>query len=131
MRELMNYLQTRPEPEAQEIFQRIRSSGYEDALGLLRQLREGELPSPGGTFSGQPPAFLYQTSSSSSGSGEQRLPPIRSMFDVSGASVPPPLTVPSMAPYGSTHEPSSAHSMSSRSRGSNSSSEHPLTTTAP
>lgn len=77
----MNYLQTRPETEAQEIFSRIRHSGDEDVYALLQQVREGGLPLP----SGDP-----------SLTGDQRLPPIQMMLDAaSGVSRPPlPIALP-------------------------------------
>ncbi|KAK0951307.1 hypothetical protein LTS01_025304 [Friedmanniomyces endolithicus] len=44
VRELMAYVQSRPEPEACEIFARVRHNSYDDVFKLLRQLMDGELP---------------------------------------------------------------------------------------
>ena len=124
VRELISYLQSRPEPEAHEIFQRIRNGGYDDVFELLRQLREGGLPSLDRTFPGQPPAFLHHASSASSVGAEQRLPPIRAMVEVQGALAPPPISIPHIPGYSSGQDPASSRSMSVRSRGSQSSTDN-------
>ncbi|GAB1730658.1 hypothetical protein NU195Hw_Modified_258t2 [Hortaea werneckii] len=99
MHELLTYLQSRPEVEAREIFNRIRSCGPEDVFNLLREIREqGIAPSPTA-----PPDC------------EHRLPSINSLFEVSGASVcaPQPALWPPSLPLSY-----SSGSMSEQSRGS-------------
>ncbi|KAK4552575.1 hypothetical protein LTR86_010219 [Recurvomyces mirabilis] len=149
-RELMHYLQTRPEHEAQDIFQRIRSGGYEDLSSLLRQVRQNDVQSPSEmnyeTIQQQRPPFEQRISASSSGGSvgeQQRLPPIRSMFDVSDThghhqqqqqqqhpqqhpQHMMDMTGPMQNSYGQQQD-HRQHSMSSRDRGSYSSSEHPFT----
>ncbi|KAK5758891.1 hypothetical protein LTS12_010984 [Elasticomyces elasticus] len=95
IRELISYLQNRPEPEAQDIFQRLRNGpGPDDFFTLLRQLRQGSDTNP--PEMQQRPALTHQASSAStsSNSSEQRLPPVSTLFDAaSGAS---PMTLPRM-----------------------------------
>lgn len=71
MRELLTFLQTRPEPEALEIFQRIRTSGFDDLLRLIRHARDTGQALSSQSFS--PPSPSDTTS-------PQRLPSIRSML---------------------------------------------------
>ncbi|KAK5710145.1 hypothetical protein LTR17_019148 [Elasticomyces elasticus] len=95
IRELISYLQNRPEPEAQDIFQRLRNGpGPDDFFTLLRQLRQGSDTNPAEMQ--QRPALTHQASSASTSSNgsEQRLPPVSTLFDAaSGAS---PMTLPRM-----------------------------------
>ncbi|KAK3633557.1 hypothetical protein LTR22_020069 [Elasticomyces elasticus] len=83
------------QPEAQDIFQRLRNGpGPDDFFTLLRQLRQGSDTSPAEMQ--QRPALTHQASSAStsSNSSEQRLPPVSTLFDAaSGAS---PMTLPRM-----------------------------------
>ncbi|KAK5117007.1 hypothetical protein LTR62_006728 [Meristemomyces frigidus] len=130
-RELISYLQTRPEAEAREIFQRIRGGTYEDLFGVLRHVRQDESQqSSADDQRQQRPSSQSQLSNSPCSSfseQQQRLPPIRAMFDVPDHHVPHPLTLASMSGNNNTAaqpEPTSAQSRSSRSRGSRSSSEN-------
>ncbi|KAK3074868.1 hypothetical protein LTR53_002322 [Teratosphaeriaceae sp. CCFEE 6253] len=146
LRELISYLQTSPEPEARDIFQRIRSGGPDHVFALLRQIREGHAPhevhhmaqqqqqSPQSPW--QPPQFTQHASGtveltpSSNPSEQQRLPPISTMFAVSGSYEPSPLSTPLLSGNPNFQEPCSArsrgsrpsissyHSLSSGSRGS-------------
>ncbi|TKA61908.1 hypothetical protein B0A55_12449, partial [Friedmanniomyces simplex] len=121
MRELITYLQTRPEPEAQEIFQRIRSGGPDDIFALLRQLREGNASSPMQETPSQHRMELTQPEPSySSNARDQRLPPISTMFEVSGSYNRPSLTLPMMQSASGPQGPPSARSHSSHSQSSQS-----------
>ncbi|KAK0275185.1 hypothetical protein LTR35_011233 [Friedmanniomyces endolithicus] len=121
LRELISYLQTRPEPEAQEVFQRIRSGGPDDIFALLRQLREGnESHSMQDIQTQRPQAARTQEPSHSPPPSNQRLPPISTMFEVSGSYTRPPLTLPMMQSVSGPQGPSSARSHSSRSQSSQS-----------
>ncbi|KAK0256310.1 hypothetical protein LTS09_008841 [Friedmanniomyces endolithicus] len=121
LRELISYLQTRPEPEAQEVFQRIRSGGPDDIFALLRQLREGnESHSMQDIQTQRPQAARNQEPSHSPPASNQRLPPISTMFEVSGSYTRPPLTLPMMQSASGPQGPSSARSHSSRSQSSQS-----------
>ncbi|KAK1075712.1 hypothetical protein LTR74_000120 [Friedmanniomyces endolithicus] len=121
LRELISYLQTRPEPEAQEVFQRIRSGGPDDIFALLRQLREGnESHSMQDIQTQRPQAARNQEPSHSPPASNQRLPPISTMFEVSGSYTRPPLTLPMMQSVSGPQGPSSARSHSSRSQSSQS-----------
>ncbi|KAK3075023.1 hypothetical protein LTR53_002058 [Teratosphaeriaceae sp. CCFEE 6253] len=144
LRELITYLQTSPEPEARDIFQRIRSGGPDHVFALLRQIREGHAPNEmhhmaqkqSSQQPWQPPPFTQHASGSveitpsSNASVQQRLPPISTMFAVSGSYEPSPLSTPLLSGNPNFQEPSSArsrgsrpsissyHSLSSGSRGS-------------
>ncbi|EME83268.1 uncharacterized protein MYCFIDRAFT_215244 [Pseudocercospora fijiensis CIRAD86] len=74
VRELLAFVQARPEPEAQDIFQRIRTSNYDDVFALLRQIKEGVIGLPPHQAMGPlpPPATT----------GVDRLPPIQTILDV-------------------------------------------------
>lgn len=76
LRELMGFVQSRSEPEAMDLFQRIRGSNYDDLFALLRQIRDGALGVPQNIAAPNlpPPA-----------SGEQRLPPIQTILDGSSS----------------------------------------------
>ncbi|KAK5112548.1 hypothetical protein LTR85_011240 [Meristemomyces frigidus] len=116
VRELMTMMQTATEGEALEIFNRIRGGGYEDVLNILRQAREGELP----------PSPVHQ-----SFSNEQRLPPIRTMFEITDAARPPPaMPGPVVVPRFMPQESGSSGyvSMSPYGRGSQSPPELPPST---
>lgn len=117
LRELLSFLQSRPEAEALEIFDRIRR-GQEDVFDILRDFRDGG-GGGGGSMRhpGVPslPRQMSSLSSGSSGSGtEHRLPPISSMFNVPG---PLPQTTRPMLPP-TTSSGSSSQSLHSGSAGS-------------
>jgi hypothetical protein len=71
LRELLTFLQTRPESESLEIFQRIRTNGFEDLLRLIRHARvDGHtVPSHNLISPQNVPA------------GQQRLPSIHAMLE--------------------------------------------------
>lgn len=69
----------RPEPEALEIFQRIRTSSYDDIFTLLRQVRDN-------SYGFQP--NLQHIAPATTGI-DQRLPPIQAILDVSSRPVLP------------------------------------------
>lgn len=73
IRELLAFVQMRPEPEAMEIYQRIRTSSYDDIFTLLRQVREN-------SYGIQP--NLQHIPPTTTGI-DQRLPPIQTILDVS------------------------------------------------
>jgi hypothetical protein len=75
MRELLTFMQTKPENEALEIFRRIRSSGFEDLLRLIRQSRQ----------EGSSSQSVLSTQTQGMGD-QQRLPSIRTMLETSGPS---------------------------------------------
>lgn len=115
MRELLAFVQSRPEPEAQEVFNLIRGSATDDVFDILRQIREQGVPPP-----------LTSVSSN-----ENRLPPINQLFEVSRAAQPPsnsPFQPPTL-PF--TYSNGSSQSYGSRSRGSGSSTEPLSVPTAP
>jgi hypothetical protein len=75
LRELLGFLQQRPEAEALDIFHRIRTSGFDDLLRLIRYARDAGQAVPSNQLSMNPaPA------------DQQRLPPIQSIFNLSGPS---------------------------------------------
>lgn len=78
VRELLAFVQTRPEPEAMDIFQRMRQTHYDDVLLLLRQIKENTMGMPPGM--GPPPP---------QGTAAERLPPINSILDVPGRGMTP------------------------------------------
>lgn len=132
LHELVSYLQTRPESEAQEIFQRLRSGGPDDFFTLLRQLRESNASGSSQVVQPQRPPLLtheHSSNSTSSNGSEHRLPPISTMFEVSGSYTPAPLTLPMIQSASGPQGPLSARSHSSRSqssRSSHSSMDHPF-----
>ncbi|KAM3425506.1 hypothetical protein BST61_g7453 [Cercospora zeina] len=78
IRELLAFVQTRPEPEALDIFQRIRTSSYDDIFLLLRQVRDGAYGMQPGLQQqhmppGPPPGSAI----------DHRLPPIQAILEVS------------------------------------------------
>lgn len=73
----MAYVQTRAEPEAQDIFQRIRQCNYDDLFLLLRQLKDGAVGI-------HPPGMPSHPLSMTSPGVEHRLPPIQTILDVPG-----------------------------------------------
>lgn len=107
VRELMTYMQTANDAEAHEIFNRTRGGGYDDITNILRQVREGELP----------PSPI-----SPSVSNEQRLPPIRTILEISDAArAPPPVPSPLLPRFLPQDSTSSGYqSVSSYNRGSQS-----------
>ncbi|KXL41907.1 hypothetical protein M433DRAFT_362901 [Acidomyces richmondensis BFW] len=126
LRELLSYLQSRPEAEAQDIFARIRNAtGQEDVFAILRDYRDADSTTTGVAAPRLVPSLPHQMSSLSTGSNsssgvgmaDQRLPPISSMFDVSGPPPPPPSSTgrPSLP---SNPSGSSVHSQQSGGRGS-------------
>ncbi|EME46540.1 hypothetical protein DOTSEDRAFT_51990 [Dothistroma septosporum NZE10] len=87
LRELMAFVQNRPETEAQDIFQRIRSSTHDDLFMLLRAIKDGAMnmqqPSANMTAMGVP-------SLPTAASGvDQRLPPIHAILDHQRRASPP------------------------------------------
>ncbi|CZT17490.1 uncharacterized protein RCC_03324 [Ramularia collo-cygni] len=78
VRELLAFVQTRPEPEAMDIFQRMRQTHYDDVLILLRQIKENTMGMPPG-MGPLPPQ----------GTAAERLPPIQTILDVPGRGMTP------------------------------------------
>ena len=87
LRELMAFVQKRPEPEAQDIFQRIRTSSYDDLFMLLRAIKDGAMNMQ------QLPATMTAMNVPSlptAVSGvDQRLPPIHAILDHPRRTSPP------------------------------------------
>lgn len=80
LRELMGFVQSRSEPEAMDLFQRIRGSTYDDLFFLLRQIKDGAMGiHPGMTPTALPPP----------GSADQRLPPIQTILDAPSRGMTP------------------------------------------
>lgn len=83
----MAFVQNRPEAEAQDIFQRIRNSNYDDVFMLLRAIKDGAMNMQ------QPPATMTTMNVPSlptAGSGvDQRLPPIHAILDHPRRGSPP------------------------------------------
>lgn len=75
IRELLAFVQMRPEPEALEIFQRIRTSSYDDIFTLLRQVQDNSYASQ--------PNLQHTTMPPATSGSDQRLPPIQTILDVS------------------------------------------------
>ncbi|KAK4627322.1 Nitrogen assimilation transcription factor nit-4 [Fulvia fulva] len=79
LRELMAFVQNRPEAEAQDIFQRIRSSSYDDVFMLLRAIKDGAMNMQ------QPPSAMTAMNvpglPTAASGVDQRLPPIHAIFD--------------------------------------------------
>lgn len=89
VKELLSFVQARPEGEAQEIFQRIRANNFEEIFTILRQAKDGD--------------FVDY-----SGRTVNRLPPIRSMVDVpaySGGQVSEGLMAPGVTLTGESGKP--------------------------
>lgn len=113
-RDMLALLRSRPEPEALEIFHRIRSSRDEDLLTILHQLRSTH-PA---MFTNMRPTSLADGSSGhnqSPAQDGQRLPPIQRMFDMSGTAYGQP-----QSQYGTwrTHRQSTSSVASDGSGGS-------------
>lgn len=97
----MHFVQSRPELEAQELFQRIRTTNYDDLFLLLRQFKEaagagagaptanmGMSPSiPQGAS--HPGGVSTATSAPMTQSVDQRLPPIQTILDPGARAYPP------------------------------------------
>ncbi|SMY18987.1 unnamed protein product [Zymoseptoria tritici ST99CH_1A5] len=81
VRELLSYVQTRPEQEAMEIFQRMRQSNYDDIFILLRHLKDSAM--------GMAPGGMGQILPPGSSAGVERLPPIQAILDVPGRNMTP------------------------------------------
>ncbi|KAI5367450.1 Putative zn(2)-C6 fungal-type DNA-binding domain-containing protein [Septoria linicola] len=81
IRELLAFVQTRPESEAMDIFQRIRTSSYDDIFLLLRQIRDG----PYGIQPNLQQHIAHQgpTPPQAGAVIDHRLPPIQAILDVS------------------------------------------------
>ncbi|KAF2163645.1 hypothetical protein M409DRAFT_25833 [Zasmidium cellare ATCC 36951] len=86
LRELMSFVQTRSEPEALNLFQRIRSSNYDDLFLLLRQTKDGTL--------GMSQNLVATTLPPPPASGEQRLPPIQTILDAPSSRGMTPIGLP-------------------------------------
>lgn len=75
----MAFVQNRPEAEAQDIFQRIRSSSYDDVFMLLRAIKDGAMNMQ------QPPSAMTAMNvpglPTAASGVDQRLPPIHAIFD--------------------------------------------------
>nr|POF01212.1 hypothetical protein CFP56_21160 [Quercus suber] len=84
VRELFEYLQTRPDFEAQELFNRIRVGGYDEIFSILQQLRHG-----GSALGPSPATYSQLLQRPPSAGGETRLPPIQTMFDAARNSTTP------------------------------------------
>ncbi|EMC92370.1 hypothetical protein BAUCODRAFT_286771 [Baudoinia panamericana UAMH 10762] len=136
LRELLGYLQSLSEPDAQELFHRIRNGGYEEVFTLVAQLRERDGVTQLNSLP-RPPPMLHQGSTSSSSGNEQRLPPISVMFEVSSGG-PPPANVPALnnyytsptAPTFPPNLPRAQSDGSNYSRGSQSSNDYPWSATS-
>lgn len=109
IRELLAFVQTRPEAEALDIFQRIRTSSYDDIFLLLRQVRDG-------AYGIQPNMQQHLPPGPPPGNAiDHRLPPIQAILEVSSR---PGVNGPTHAHPNHAHLVHS-HSMSSdESRGS-------------
>lgn len=77
----MSFVQLRSEPEALELFQRIRASNYDDLFLLLRQMKDG--------VEAMPPHISPVTLPPPTVSGEQRLPPIQTILDAPARGITP------------------------------------------
>ncbi|KAK3616464.1 hypothetical protein LTR56_025932, partial [Elasticomyces elasticus] len=132
VRELISYLQMRPEPEAQDIFQRLRNGpGPDDFFTLLRQLRQGSETNTAEVQQRPSPAHKASSASTSSNSSEQRLPPISTIFDAASrvSLMSLPMMENASGPQGlPSRRRSSERSYSSQSGGSDSSRDrdHPF-----
>lgn len=95
IRELMHFVQSRPEVEAQELFQRIRTTNYDDLFLLLRQFKEAAGAGAGvptanmGLSPSIPHGVSTATSVPMTQSVDQRLPPIQTILDPGARSYPP------------------------------------------
>ncbi|KAF2215574.1 hypothetical protein CERZMDRAFT_93979 [Cercospora zeae-maydis SCOH1-5] len=84
IRELLAFVQTRPEPEALDIFQRIRTSSYDDIFLLLRQVREGAYGMQPGLQQQQQQQQQHMPPGPPPGNAiDHRLPPIQAILEVS------------------------------------------------
>ncbi|CAK3750757.1 Hypothetical predicted protein [Lecanosticta acicola] len=84
VRELMYLVQTRPEAEALEIFQRIRQTSYDDLFLLLRRLKDST-GDAAIAVAPHVPGLAHPVSGP-----EQRLPPIQTILDPKARSHQPP-----------------------------------------
>lgn len=80
LRELLNFVQTMPEPDAAEVFRHIRMSSYDDVFILLRQIKEG-IPAIQPNLGSLPPPNTQGP--------EQRLPPIQAILGDTTRVMPP------------------------------------------
>nr|POE56338.1 hypothetical protein CFP56_50882 [Quercus suber] len=108
VRELFDYLQTRPDVEAHDVFNRIRHGGYDEIFNVLQQLRHGG-PAPGLSQMTYPQLLQRPASAA----GENRLPPIHTMFAVARDSTTPPNANINMMQNGPAIAPSLRTSTSS------------------
>lgn len=103
LREILQFLQSQPEPEALEIFHQMRSSDTPESMSTILQLVRERRPSSN-TSSARPSII----------GGQTRLPPIRTMLDASEAATSPTgstdLRRASLASDGSGASYSSEHS---------------------
>lgn len=82
MRELLSLVQTRPEPEAQEIFRNIRANTFGGDVGaFVRQIREGVLAAAGAQMPPSSSMFTQPGAGATPHSAHQ-LPPLRSVVDM-------------------------------------------------